>query len=124
MEKMQLNKEMNIQVRARFIAKGADAPIEGAAYKVLLFDRDFFDDQPLGTSHPDANGVVHFLFSAALLHKGFLDDALPDFFFVLYKHGDILFKSQVMHNVYIDAIEQYRSGIGEIIDLGTFLVEG
>ncbi len=123
MEKMKLNEEMNLQVKARFIAKGADAPLHGAMYKVQLFDRDFLEDTALGESHPDANGVVNFSFAATALNKGFLDDTMPDFFFVLYKHDEVIFKSPTMENVNTEAIEQYKRGVGEIIDLGTFLVD-
>lgn len=123
MEKMTLSEDMNLQVRARFIAKGEDAPLHGSKYKVRLFDRDFLEDTSLGESSLDANGVVHFLFPAAKLNKGFLDDTMPDFFFVLYKHDEVIFKSPTMENVNTEAIEQYRKGIGEIIDLGTFLVD-
>jgi hypothetical protein len=90
---------------------------------VLLFDRDFLEDTPLGESHLDSNGVVHFLFPAAKLKKGFLDDTMPDFFFVVYKYNEIIFKSPTMENVNMGAIEQYKGGIGDIIDLGTFLVD-
>jgi len=123
MEKMKLSEEMNLQVKARFIAKGVDAPLHGSKYKVLLFDRDFLEDTALGESHPDSNGVVHFLFPAAKLKKGFLDDTMPDFFFVLYKHEEVIFKSPTMENVNTEAIEQYKKGVGDIIDLGTFLVD-
>lgn len=123
MEKIKFSKEMNLQVRARFIAKGADAPLHGSKYTVRLFDRDFLEDTSLGESKLDANGVVHFSFAAARLNKGFLDDTMPDFFFVLYKHDEVIFKTPTMENVNTEAIEQYRKGVGEIIDLGTFLVD-
>ena len=118
-----LNTEMNLEVNARFIAKGTDAPLQGAAYKVRLFDRDFLDDEYLGESLLDEHGVAHFQFPAAKLHDGFLDDTMPDFFFVLYKNDAVHFQSKVMENVYLDAIELYKRGTGEIIYLGTFLVD-
>ena len=118
-----LNAEMNLEVNARFIARGQDAPLQGSAYKVRLFDRDFLDDEYLGESGLDEHGDAHFRFPASKLHDGFLDDKMPDFFFVLYKNGDVHFQSKVMENVYLDAIELYKRGTGEIIYLGTFLVD-
>jgi len=123
MEKMSFSEEMNLQVRARFIAKGEDAPLHGSKYKVRLFDRDFLEDTSLGESSLDAHGVVHFSFPAAKLHKGFLGDTMPDFFFVVYRHDEVIFKTPTMENVNTEAIEQYKRGVGEIIDLGTFLVD-
>ncbi|MCU0396015.1 MAG: hypothetical protein MUF29_08895 [Chitinophagaceae bacterium] len=124
MERLDLAPEMNMRVEARLIAKGKDEPLHGAAYKVRLFDRDFLDDAFLGEAYPNVDGRVAFSFPAAAVAKTALDDAMPDFFFVVYKGDDIIFRSQVMENVNVEALEQYRRGVGEIIDLGTFLVEG
>ncbi|WP_416441346.1 hypothetical protein [Phnomibacter sp. MR] len=123
MKNFSLDTEMMIEVNARFIAKGQDEPLTGNQYNVRLFERDFLEDDFLGDSKPDEHGVVHFRFSPAKLHDGFLDDKMPDFFFVLYKNGEVHFQSQVMENVYLDAIELYKKGTGEIIYLGTFLVD-
>lgn len=124
MPHIDLSEEMNLRVEARLIAKGSDAPLHGAGYTVRLFDRDFLDDAYLGESVPDENGKVAFHFPASAIAKTALDDALPDFFFVVYKNDEVIFRSQVMENVNLEALEQYRHGVGEIIDLGTFLVEG
>jgi hypothetical protein len=123
MSPINLSHEMNLRVEARLIAKGSDAPLHGAGYTVRLFDRDFLDDAYLGESVPDENGRVGFQFPASAIAKTALDDALPDFFFVVYKNDEVIFRSQVMENVNLQALEQYRHGVGEIIDLGTFLVE-
>lgn len=123
MKDFALQTDMNIEVSARFIARGSNEPLHGPAYKVRLFDRDFLDDEYLGESALDQHGDAHFQFPAAKLHKGFLDDNMPDFFFVLYKNDEVHFQSKVMENVYIDAIELYKRGTGEIIYLGTFLVD-
>lgn len=116
--------EMNMQVIARIITRGDDTPLQGDGFKVRLFDRDFLEDAFLGEAVPDEAGVVRFSFPAAAVAKTALDDAMPDFFFVVYRGPEIIFKSQVMHNVNVEAIQQYRHGVGEVIDLGTFLVTG
>lgn len=123
MAHIDLADEMNMRVEARLIAKGKDEPLHGAAYKVRLFDRDFLEDAYLGEAKPDAHGKVAFSFPAKAVAKTVLDDAMPDFFFVLYKNDDIIFQSKVMENVNMEALEEYKRGIGEVIDLGTFLVQ-
>jgi hypothetical protein len=117
-----LASEMNMQVTARIIIKGTDTPLQGNTFTVRLFDRDFLEDAFLGEAVPDEAGVVRFSFPANAVAKTALDDAMPDFFFVVYQGADIIFKSEVMHNVNVEAIQQYRHGVGEVIDLGTFLV--
>ena len=124
MAPLPLASEMNIQVTARLMINGTDAPLQGEVIKVRLFDRDFLEDAYLGEAVPDADGVVRFSFPAAAIAKTLLDDAMPDFFFVVYKEEEVIFKSQVMHNVNVEAIQQYQHGVGEVIDLGTFLVTG
>jgi hypothetical protein len=123
MPHIDLANEMNLRVEARLIAKGSDAPLHGAGYTVRLFDRDFLDDAYLGESVPDENGRVVFHFPASAIEKTVFDDALPDFFFVVYKNDEVIFRSKVMENVNLEALEQYKHGVGEIIDLGTFLIE-
>jgi hypothetical protein len=124
MPKRLLDREMCIVVQARLIAKGSDAPMTGEAYKVRLFDRDFMQDEYLGESALDKNGVASIEFAIKDMNRGPLDDKWPDFFFVVYKGDKVIFQSQVMENVDIDSIEHYEKGKGEVIDLGTFLVAG
>ena len=115
---------MNLEVTARFIAKGSDAPLTGNAYKVRLFDKDIFDDDFIGESGLDENGVAKISFS----HAAFSDlgniETTPDFYFVVVKNGVQIFESKVMEELDVTAIEQFKMGEGEVIDLGTFLVEG
>ena len=40
MSKFSLDPDMNFEVTARFIGKGAYAPVSGTAYSVRLFDND------------------------------------------------------------------------------------
>jgi hypothetical protein len=113
-----------IEVTVRLIAKGSDSPLTGEAYKVRLFDKDIFDDDYIGESGLDAHGVAHIGFT----HDAFDDlgdlETRPDFYFVVLKDGQQIFQSQVMEEIDLEAVQQFKMGQGEVIDLGTFLVEG
>lgn len=113
-----------LEVTVRIIAKGSDAPLTGDAYKVRLFDKDVFDDDYIGESGLDANGAAHIAFT----HDAFADlgnfETRPDFYFVVVKNDVQIFQSQVMEEIDLDTVEQFKMGRGEVIDLGTFLVEG
>ncbi len=124
MSNLSLNPDMNLEVTARFIAKGNDIPLTGDAYKVRLFDKDIFDDDYIGESGLDENGDAKISFS----HTAFSDlgnvETTPDFYFVMVKNNVQIFESKVMEELDIAAIEQFKMGKGQLIDLGTFLVEG
>ena len=124
MSNLSLSNDMDLEVTARFVTKGNDAPLAGDNYLVRLCDKDVFKDDFLGQSVPDENGVVKIKFT----HDSFanwanLDDK-PDFYFAVYKDSNQIFKSKVMEDLDIDAIENFKMGEGEVIDLGTFLIEG
>ncbi len=114
---------MNIEVMVRIIAKGSDTPLTGDAYKVRLFDKDIFDDDYIGESGLDSHGAAKIKFS----HTAFSDlgnsEVMPDFYFVVVKDGIQIFESKVMEDVDIVALEQFKMGEGEVLDLGTFLVD-
>lgn len=124
MSNLSLSNEMNLEVTARFIGKGHDQPLTGGAYLVRLYDKDIFEDDFLGESTLDENGVAKIKFT----HSSFADwanlDDKPDFYFVVYKNKEEIFKSKVMEDLDIDAIENFKMGEGEVIDLGTFLIQG
>ena len=63
MPSIALNKEMNIEVKVRLIRKGDDEPVTGSEYSVRLYDKDIFNDDFLGESIPDEEGLAKFLFS-------------------------------------------------------------
>ena len=46
-----------------------------------------------------------------------------NFYFVLYRDGAPIHESKVMEDVDVDAIDSFKMGTGEVIDLGTFLVD-
>lgn len=123
MSNLSLSNDMNMQVTARFIAKGAGEPLTGSAYRMRLFDKDVFDDDYLGESTLDSNGVARISFT----HAAFSDlgsmETMPDFYFVVVKDGVQIFESKIMSEIDVDAVEKFKMGTGEVIDLGTFLVQ-
>jgi hypothetical protein len=124
MAKMGLNEEMNIEVTARLIAKGSDSPVTGKEYIVKLFDKDFFDDDFLGQSGLDDNGQLHITFNPSRLDAGDpIKESSLDFYFVVFKNDLEIFRSKVMEDVDVNAVEQFKMGEGELINLGTFLID-
>lgn len=124
MSNFSLNQELNITATAKLIAKGNDLPLTGAEYRVRLYDKDIFKDDFLGESQLDNNGVAQVTFNASSFGDFAKTDVAPDFYFVVLKAGNIIFKSKVMQDVKLESIEHFKSGQGNIIDLGTFLVQG
>lgn len=123
MPKLSLNKEMNIEVRVLLIAKGTDEPITGKDYSVRLYDKDVFNDDFLGESSLNKDGLAKFIFTEKHF-AGFANlDEKPDFYFVVYRNGVQIFKSKVMQNLDLTNIEEFRMREGEIVDLGTFLID-
>jgi hypothetical protein len=123
MSQFSLNKEMNIEVRVMLIAKGNDEPVHGDEYSIRLFDKDVFNDDFLGESALDADGRAVFNITQAHF-AGFakLDDK-PDFYFVVYKNKKEIFKSRVMKNLDLTDFEEFKMKEGEVVDLGTFLID-
>ncbi|HUS02684.1 MAG TPA: hypothetical protein VMY77_13190 [Chitinophagaceae bacterium] len=123
MTDLSLNKDMNLTVTARFIGKGHESALTDA-YTVRLYDKDVFGDDFLGETRLDDKGVAKFSFT----HNAFSDalslDEKPDFYFVVYKHKQEVFKTKVLEDLDIDTIDNLKMGEGEVIDLGTFLVDG
>lgn len=123
MPSVSLNKEMNIEVKVRLIAKGNNDPVYGQEYFVRLYDKDFFNDDFLGESIPDEEGVAKFLFSQGDFKKPSGLDDKPDFYFAVYKNKKEIYKSKVMSNLDLSDVEEFIMREGEVIDLGTFLIE-
>lgn len=124
MASIALNKEMNIEVKVRLISKRNDDPVTGSEYSVRLYDKDVFNDDYLGESVPDEDGVAKFLLSQGDFSQPLNLDDKPDFYFVVYKNKQQIFKSKVMSNLDLSNIEEFIMKEGEVIDLGTFLIEG
>lgn len=122
MTDLSLNTNMNIEVTARFIGKGHDSSLTDA-YIVRLYDKDVFEDDFLGEARLDDNGMARIAFT----HKAFTDVAniedKPDFYFVVYKHKEKIFTTKVLENLDLEAVKNFTMGKGEVIDLGTFLID-
>jgi len=123
MSSIALNKEMNIEVKVRLIGRGNDEPVTGNDFKVRLYDQDIFNDDYLGESVPDEEGVAKFLFSQGDFKKPVNLDHKPDFYFVVYQNKQIIFKSKVMSNLDLSDFEDFVMKEGDVIDLGTFLID-
>jgi hypothetical protein len=123
MPSIALNKEMNIEVKVRLIQKGDDEPVTGSEYSVRLYDKDIFNDDFLGESIPNEEGLAKFLFSQGDFSKPIKLDKKPDFYFVVYKNKQQIFKSKVMSNLDLSDVEEFIMKEGEVIDLGTFLID-
>jgi hypothetical protein len=122
MSNFSLDADINIEVTASFIKKGSDAPLTGIDYEFRLFEKDLMEDDYLGNSALDENGVAKVIFK----HGAFMDflnpETSPDLYFALYKGESLVYQSKVMHDVNLEDLEKFKMGVGEVIDLGTFLV--
>ncbi len=119
-----LNKEPDLIVTARFIEKGADKALSGDDYTVRLYDRDIADDDFLGESRLDAEGHVRIAFA----HDSFVNDSAfketrPDFYFIIMQNGKPVYTTKVLEELSLEDLEQFKMGEGEMVDLGSFLVD-
>ncbi|MEO6254653.1 MAG: hypothetical protein ABIO79_15180 [Ferruginibacter sp.] len=124
MSNFSLDPDMDIEVKANFISKGNDAPLTGADYEFRLYEKDLMEDDYLGKSGLDENGVA----TVSFKHKDYMDflnpETNPDLYFALYKAETLIFQSQVMRDLDLESMEKFKMGAGEVVDLGTFLIEG
>ena len=124
MSNFSLSPEMKIEVTACFVRKGSDTPLTGSEYEFRLFEKDLMEDDYLGVSPLNEQGMA----KVAFTHDSFKDflnpETNPDLYFALYKDDALIFQSEVMEDLDIPSVEQFKMGEGEVVDLGTFLVEG
>ena len=121
MTDLSLSKEMNIEVMAKFIGKGHDSALTDG-YSVRLYDKDVFNDDFLGETRLDENGIAKISFQHAAFSNWANLDAKPDFYFVVYKHKTEIFTTKVLQNLDIESLESFKMGEGKVIDLGTYLL--
>ena len=123
MSNFSLSSDMKIEVMASFISKGSNTPLTGSDYEFSLYEKDLMEDDYLGRSGLDANGVAKVSFK----HGDYMDflnpEKDPDLYFALYKGEALIFQSKVMRDIDIEGMEKFKMGEGEVVDLGTFLVE-
>ena len=119
-----LNKEPDLVVTARFIEKGDDAPLHGDDFTVRLYDRDIADDDFLGESRLDADGHIRIAFAHdAFVNDAAFNEARPDFYFMIMKSGKPVYTTKVLEELSIEDLQQFRMGEGDVVDLGSFLVD-
>jgi len=123
MSSFSLDADINIEVKASFIRKGSDAPLTGEGYEFRLFEKDLMEDDYLGKSALDANGTA----AVSFKHGDYMDflnpETNPDLYFALYNGEELVFQSPVMRDISLEDLEKFKMGEGEVVDLGTFLVE-
>jgi hypothetical protein len=124
MSNFSLSSDMKIEVMARFISKGSDSPLTGTGYEFRLYEKDLMEDDYLGKSALDEHGVAKVSFK----HGDYMDflnpETNPDLYFALYKGEALIFQSKVMRDLDMEGMEKFKMGEGEVINLGTFLIEG
>lgn len=124
MSKFSLNEEMDIELKASFIKKGSDKPLTGSGYEFRLFEKDLIQDDYLGKSMLDDNGTA----TVSFKHGDYTDflnpEKDPDLYFALYNGDNLVFKSKVMNDLSLETVEKFKMGEGEVVNLGTFLVDG
>lgn len=118
-----LHNEINLVVKVRLIAKGNDELITGKEFSVRLYDKDIFDDDFLGESTPNSKGEAKFIITENDFSKPMGLKDKPDFYFIVYKDQQKIFKSKVMSNLDLSDIQEFVMAEGEVIDLGTFLID-
>lgn len=123
MDSLPPNEEINLVVKVRLIAKGSDSEITGSEYSVRLYDKDVFNSDFLGQSFMNEEGIAEFNIKQADFSRPFGLEDKPDFYFVVYKNGTEIFKSKVMSNLDLSDIGEFVMKEGEVIDLGTFLID-
>lgn len=122
MSSFSLNPDMNIEVQARFIAKGNDMPLKGNDYEMRLYEKDLMEDDYLGRGQLDNNGVAKVSFRHGD-YKDFLNpEVAPDLYFALFRGDILVFQSKVMRDIDLESLEKFKMGEGEVVDLGTYLV--
>lgn len=124
MSNFSFDEDINITVKASFVRKGSNTPLTGDGYEFRLFEKDFMEDDYLGKSALDEHGVATVAFKSGDFQDFLNPETQPDLYFALYKDESLVFQSKVMRDLDLDAIEKFKMGQGDVVDLGRFLVEG
>lgn len=117
-----LDGDIELVIRLRLINKADGKPLEGDSFKVRLYDKDVFNDDYLGESLV-RDGRVFFMISQKSFKSPLNLDQHPDLYFVVYQDASEIFKSKVMANIDLSAMEEFVMKEGDVIDLGTFLID-
>ena len=75
-------------------------PLNGDAYAVSLRDRDRFFDDKLGETQLTSEGAAEFMvYAADILSFDSAGERTPDLYFVLFKNGVEIFRTDVFDDV-------------------------
>ena len=75
-------------------------PLTGAAFSAGLRDKDMFFDDKLGVSTLNDEGAAHFVFSPTdIISIDSIGEETPDLYFILWREGEEIFRSEVFENV-------------------------
>ena len=124
MSKFSLATNMDIEVKAGFISKGSDAAVTGAGFEFRLYEKDFMEDDYLGVSPLDENGVAKVSFKQKDFQDFLNPEVNPDLYFALYNNESLVYQSKVVNDVNMEGMSAFKSGEGKVINLGTFLIDG
>lgn len=79
-------------------------PLTGAGYKVGLRDKDRLFDDKLGETGLNAQGEAEFIFYAAdILSIDSVGERRPDLYFIVWKDGREVYRSEVLEDVDFEA---------------------
>lgn len=117
-----IDKNTELIIRLRLVSKSKDQPLDGDGYSVRLYDKDVFNDDYLGESGL-VDGRAFFMLSPKEFKRPLGLDDKPDFYFVVYRNKNEIFKSRVLENVDITDMASFIMKEGEVIDLGAFLID-
>lgn len=115
--------EEKINIQVRLLYKDSKAAITGEHYSVQFHDEDLIQDDDLGSSGLDGNGIACTTFVNSDFQSA--DSPLekyPDLYFTLHKDGNEIYKSPVCSNMDVRTVGDFEKD-GWNFDLGTFLIE-
>jgi hypothetical protein len=93
------------KVIAKFLNADGE-PVTGSGFAVGLRDKDMFFDDRLGVSRLNGDGEAEFMFSPTdILSIDSIGETRPDLYFVVWKDGDEIFRSEVFENVDFEAAD-------------------
>ncbi len=112
-----LNKKLI--VKARFVDRATGAPISGGDYRVKLFDKDIFVDDPMGDDGLDAEGrmLIECDVDDAKINDGLMKffEGNPDLYVILEKESKEVFRSRTFRGI-------HRKRNRRVFHMGTFKV--
>lgn len=117
--------EIEFTVKVKFIKKGTDTPLTGQQYTARLYDKELLtDDKYLGKAQLNEFGEAHIHFFPVDLHHYDLGlEELPDLYILLFRGDVVHFQTSVWDNVDFDKLALMDMKEGEVVNLGTYLVD-